>query len=112
MTHLTDHMEFDPTGHCHYEGIPHVNMFPFRLVETSKFIAVLHENMHARRLIYMDGKPHPKGYSAWMGDSRGHWEGSTLVVDVADNNDKAVFGYGRPFSQRCHARGGAFHSHR
>jgi hypothetical protein len=47
--------------------------------------------MHARRLVYMDGKPHPAGYKAWMGDSRGHWEGSTLVVDVADNNDKAVF---------------------
>ena len=54
-------------------------------------IAVLHENMHARRMIYMDGSPHPKDYLAWMGDSRGHWEGNTLVVDVADNNDKSVF---------------------
>ena len=87
----TQHMEVDPTGHCHYEGIPHAMYFPFQLFETPKYIAILHENMHARRIIYMDGSPHPKGYLAWMGDSRGHWEGNTLVVDVADNNDKSVF---------------------
>ena len=88
---LTEHMEFDPTGHCHYEGIPHAMYFSFQIVETPQFIAVLHENMHAWRLIYMDGSHHATDYSAWMGDSRGHWEGNTLVVDVADNNDKSVF---------------------
>lgn len=88
---LTQHMEFDPTGHCHYEGIPHAMYFGFRIVETPRFVAILHENMHAWRIIYMDGSPHPKDYSAWMGDSRGRWEGNTLVVDVADNNDKSVF---------------------
>lgn len=65
--------------------------FGFQIVETPKYIAVMHENMHAWRIIYMDGSPHPKDYSAWMGDSRGHWEGNTLVVDVANNNDKSVF---------------------
>lgn len=88
---LSAHMELDPTGKCHYEGVPHASYFTFQIFETPQFIAILHENMHARRLVYMDGKPHPQGYKAWMGDSRGHWEGSTLVVDVADNNDKSVF---------------------
>jgi hypothetical protein len=88
---LTQHMELDPTGHCHYEGIPHANYFPFQFFQTPQFIAVLYENMHARRIIYMDGSPHPKDYLSWMGDSRGHWEGNTLVVDVANNNDKSVF---------------------
>jgi len=46
--------------------------------------------MHAWRIVYLAGE-HPKDYSAWMGDSRGHWEGNTLVVDVANNNDKSVF---------------------
>src|SRR3984893_10113163 len=91
VKHLTEHMELDPTGHCHYEGIPHALYFGFQIIQTPKFIAFLHDNMHARRLVYMDGKPHPAGYKAWMGDSRGHWEGNTLVVDVADNNDKSVF---------------------
>lgn len=88
---LTQHMELDPTGHCHYEGIPHANYFAFQFFQTPQFIAVLYENMHARRMIYMDGSPHPKDYLAWMGDSRGHWEGNTLVVDVTNNNDKSVF---------------------
>jgi hypothetical protein len=90
VKHLTEHLELDPTGHCHYEGIPHAMYFGFEIVQTPKFIAFLHENMHARRLVYLYGK-HPEGYKAWMGDSRGHWEGNTLVVDVADNNDKSVF---------------------
>jgi len=85
-----EHMETDPTGHCHYEGIPHSLYFAFQIFETPKEIALVHENMHAYRIIHMEGE-HPKDYLAWMGDSRGHWEGNTLVVDVANNNDKSVF---------------------
>lgn len=84
------HVELDPTGHCHYEGIPHAMYFAFQIFQTPKQIAVVHENMHAYRIVYMDGQ-HPKDYLAWMGDSRGRWEGDTLVVDVANNNDKSVF---------------------
>ena len=85
-------MELDPDGPVPLRGHTSCHVLSAsRLFETPQFIAILHENMHARRLIYMDGKPHPQGYKAWMGDSRGHWEGNTLVVDVADNNDKSVF---------------------
>jgi hypothetical protein len=86
------HMEIDPTGHCHFEGVPH-SLFVggIQIFETPKYIAIVHEIMHAWRIIYLDGKPHPKDYLAWMGDSRGRWEGNTLVVDVANNNDKSVF---------------------
>ena len=39
--------------------------------------------------IYIDGSPHPPGHiDWWMGDSRGRWEGDTLVVDVVDFNDE------------------------
>ena len=90
VKYRTEHMELDPTGHCHYEGVPHAMYFPFQIFETAKEIDMVFENMHAYRIIYMTGQ-HPKNYSAWMGDSRGHWEGKTLVVDVANNNDKSVF---------------------
>jgi hypothetical protein len=85
-----EHMELDPTGHCHYEGVPHSMYFAFQIFQGPKDIAVVHENMHAWRIIHLDGQ-HPVDYLAWMGDSRGHWEGTTLVVDVANNNDKSVF---------------------
>jgi len=44
------------------------------------------------RVIHLDGKPHlPEQIKLWNADSRGHWEGNTLVVDVANNNAKARF---------------------
>ncbi len=44
------------------------------------------------RLIHLDSKrTSPANIKLWNGDSRGHWEGNTLVVDVANNNSKALF---------------------
>ena len=45
------------------------------------------------RIIHLDGKPHlPANIKLWNADSRGRWEGNTLVVDVTNNNAKALFG--------------------
>jgi hypothetical protein len=45
------------------------------------------------RVIHLDGKPHlPDNLKLWNGDSRGHWEGNTLVVDTTNNNSKARLG--------------------
>jgi hypothetical protein len=43
------------------------------------------------RLIYTNGKAGPVGIDFWMGDSRGHWEGDALVVDVTSHNDRTWF---------------------
>lgn len=56
------------------------------------------------RIIHLDGKPHlPSNIKLWNGDSRGHWEGNTLVVDVANLNGKALFGRSGEFiSENAH----------
>ena len=84
----------DPLSKCYLPGVPRIMYldFPFQIFQNQKSVTLAFEWELDYRLIYTDGTPHrPADDDSWMGDSRGHWEGSTLVVDVADNNDKAVF---------------------
>jgi hypothetical protein len=62
--------------------------YPFQLFQTPQAIAMTFEWSLAYRLIPIGGNKHPEDYLSWMGDSRGHWENDTLVVDVANHNDK------------------------
>lgn len=51
------------------------------------------------RIIHLDKKPHlPDNIKLWNGDSRGHWEGNTLIVDVSNNNSKSRFGRNGEFA--------------
>jgi hypothetical protein len=53
---------------------------------------ILIEMIHDVRIIPLDGRPHlPRQIRQWLGDSRGHWEGNTLVVDTANFTDKTHF---------------------
>ena len=83
----------DPNAHCFLPGVPRANYmpFPFQIFQTKKNVAILYEFVHAYRLVPLDGSKHPEDIDFWMGDSRGHWDGETLVVDVADNNDQTWF---------------------
>ena len=85
------HRELDPVGHCHPHGVPRtmVPPFPMEIVEDEHYLAILFETSHDMRIIPLDGKPHGKGPASWQGDSRGHWEGDTLVVDVVNQNGKS-----------------------
>ncbi len=64
-------------------------LMPFQIVQTSKVIAILFENQHTFRIINTDGRSHPKDIDpSWFGDSVGHWEGNTLVVDTVGLDDR------------------------
>jgi len=76
---------------CYMPGVPRATYlpYPFEIIQTPKFIAVSYEFSHARRNIFTDGSPHPSGFpDFWMGDSRGRWEGDTLVVDVTNLDER------------------------
>ena len=83
----------DPLNQCFLPGVPRIMYleFPYQIFQTKDHVAITFEWSNVFRLIYTNGKPGPKGIDFWMGDSRGHWEGDTLVVDVSNFNDKTWF---------------------
>jgi hypothetical protein len=85
----------DPQSKCYLPGVPRIMYmpFPFQIFQTPQLVAMTFEYVHATRSIYTNGTRHPApdAIDFWMGDSRGRWEGDTLVVDVANNNDQTWF---------------------
>jgi hypothetical protein len=79
---------------CITRGVPG-GMFPaaynagYRILQAPGYVVILYEMIHEARVIPIDGRPHasPK-VRLWNGDSRGRWEGDTLVVEVTNYNDR------------------------
>jgi hypothetical protein len=83
----------DPEARCHLPGVPRAldqpaGLYPVQIIQDEKYVALLHEAMHDVRIIPTDNSAHPRNYWAWDGDSRGRWEGDTLVVDVSNFNGR------------------------
>jgi hypothetical protein len=80
----------DPTAHCFPAGVPRSMYVPtsLQMVQTPDYLVVLHERI-AWRIIALNGRAHlPGSIRLWQGDSVGHWEGDTLVVDTTNFNGK------------------------
>ena len=64
----------------------------YQIVQTRDYVAIDVEMIHDVRIIPLDGRPHlPSAIRQWMGDSVGHWEGDTLVVDTTNFTDKTHY---------------------
>ena len=64
----------------------------YQIVQTPGYVMILVEMVHDVRVIPTDGRPHvPRSVRLWMGDSVGHWEGNTLVVDTTNFTSKTRF---------------------
>lgn len=74
----------DPNRTCSFPGVPRITYmpYPFKIVQSKGVTMFLYEYGHHTRLVYTDGTPFNEEIPAWMGDSRGHWEGSTFVVET------------------------------
>jgi len=90
---LASNPQNDPLSKCYMPGVPRIMYmpFPFHIYQTPEHIAITFEWSQVHRTIHTNGIPGPEGIDFWMGDSRGRWEGDTLVVDVKDLNDKTWF---------------------
>jgi len=81
--------DFDTWDRCITRGFP-ASMLPFRynngvqILQSPGYVVINLEMIHDARIIPLDGRPAPaSGVTDWMGVSRGHWEGNTLVVETS-----------------------------
>ncbi len=64
----------------------------FQIVQTADHVLILNEMIHDARIIPLDGRPHlPGDVRQWLGSSRGHWDGDTLVVETRNFTDQSNF---------------------
>ena len=87
--------DFSNYERCITRALPDVNLQLFynnnyQIVQGPGSVAILYEMIHESRVIPLDGRPHSQ-VRQMMGDSRGHWAGQTLVVDVTNFTDKTNF---------------------
>jgi hypothetical protein len=82
---------------CITRGLPEVTLpGPYnnnmQIVQTHGYVMIFTEMIHDARVVPMDGRPHNSpNLRSWMGDSRGRWEGDTLVVDTTNFTDRTNF---------------------
>ena len=82
----------DPEVKCYLPGVPRATYmpYPFQIFQGPSAIAIAYEYDSAFRNIYLTNPGPPPGDS-WMGQSVGHWEGDTLVVDVTGQDERSWF---------------------
>ena len=77
----------DPLLVCFQPGVPRATLLPepFQIFQQQDRVVMVYQHVHAYRVIFIDGRPHyDDGIAFYMGDSRGRWEGNTLVVDATN----------------------------
>jgi hypothetical protein len=64
----------------------------YQIIQSRDYVAIYMETIHDSRIIPLDNRPHvSQEIRGWLGDSRGHWEGNTLVVDTTNYSSKVNF---------------------
>jgi hypothetical protein len=98
--------QIDSMSRCFELGMPRTSYFPgaggtltFQILQVPGYVVMVYDAPSgASRVIPLDGRPHiGKNVKLWEGDSVGHWEGNTLVVDVTNINESAWYDWGGNF---------------
>ena len=100
-----DAADGDYTGACLPFGMPRsINTpEPMQLMQSDSYLAFLFEQNSWFHVAPIDGRKHRDGIATWFGDSVGHWEGDTLVIDTINFNGKTRLDtIGHPHSDQLH----------
>ena len=91
------HLQFSNSDRCLMSGNAGPPMLPgvynnnMQLFQAEHYVAILNEMIHTIRIIPLDGRPSlTPAIRQFVGDSRGHWDGETLVIETANFNDDTV----------------------
>ena len=81
---------------CITQGLPRISNRAYnsnlKIVQTPDHVALLHEQVHEVRIVPLNGSPHlAQGIRQYMGDSRGRWDGETLVVETTNFGEQTNF---------------------
>jgi hypothetical protein len=102
----TEQRFVEPLARCAPAGVPKSFYWHgYEVAQYPGYVVFFFES--GTRIVHLDDKkPHlPDNIKLWNGDSRGHWEGNTLVVDVSNLNGKALFGRSGEFiSENAHVQ--------
>jgi hypothetical protein len=92
-TNLTRRNQVDPQDRCFLNGATRFfSVGTFQFIQTPGHVVLLSSFAHTFRIIRLDGGTPPSDrLKLWQGDSRGRWEGTTLVVTTTNHNDKTWF---------------------
>ncbi len=94
--------DFDIYSRCISRGmlnsmLPTLYNFGNEIIQAPGYVVIRSEMIHESRVIPLDGRPHVgKNIKTYLGDSRGHWEGNTLVVETTNFNGKIGIGGAAP----------------
>ena len=100
--------QFEPHTRCKPSGGPRQFLTPYgvefvELQEQQRIFIMDVGGPHTFRVIYMDGRPHPKNLDpSYYGHSTGKWDGDTLVVDTVGFNEAFWFSRGMPHTDQLH----------
>lgn len=87
--------DFSPWTRCisrGWNGIGSWYSSNYQIFQSPGYVVVFQELIHEPRIIPLDGRPHlPAEASQWLGDSRGHFEGNTLVVETTNFDPRASY---------------------
>jgi hypothetical protein len=87
----------EPDAHCLPQGVPKINMapVPFKIVQTDNLVVLVYEAFNLWRQVFLDGREWADDLNpSWLGYSKGHWEGDTLVVETRGLNGKQWLDHG------------------